>query len=160
MAADSISRAVVVPLPPEEAFRLFGPGLQRWWPREYTWGQEALDAIAIEPREGGFCYERGPHGFRCDWGRVLAWEPPRRLLFSWQIGPGREPVPDPAKASEVEVRFVAEEAEATRVELEHRGFDSHGEGGDAYRAALDSEQGWPYILDRYAAAGGSRDAEG
>jgi uncharacterized protein YndB with AHSA1/START domain len=156
MASDAIRAAVVVPLAPEQAFRLFAPGLASWWPREYTWGQEALETIAIEPHEGGFCYERGPHGFRSDWGRVLAWEPPKRLRFTWQIGPGREPLPDPARASEVQVTFVGEEADATRVELEHREFERHGEGGGGYRAALGSEQGWPYILDRYAAAASAR----
>lgn len=156
MASDSSNHAVVVPLAPEEAFRLFGPGLQSWWPREYTWGDDALETIAIEPREGGFCYELGPDGFRSDWGRVLVWEPAERLAFCWQIGPGREPVPDPARASEVDVRFIAEDAEQTRIELEHRGFERHGEGGEGYRAALGSEQGWPYILDRYASAAGVR----
>jgi len=156
VSADPIQRAVVVPLAREEAFRLFGPGFASWWPQEYTWAQDVLETIAIEPREGGRCFERGPHGFECDWGRVLNWEPAARLAFSWQIGPKREPVPDPEKASEVEVRFVAEQATETRVELEHRGFDRHGEGGGGYRAALDSEQGWPYILDRYAAAAGAR----
>lgn len=160
MSDPPIRRAVVVPLAPEEAFRLFGPGLASWWPREYTWGHDALETIAIEPHEGGLCHERGPHGFRSDWDGCWPWEPPERLAFRWQIGPGREPVPDPARASAAEALFVAE-AEATRVELEHRGFERHGEGGQGYRAALDSEQGWPYILDRYAAAAGTRgDAEG
>ena len=92
------------------------------------------------------CFELGPHGFRCDWGRVTVWEPPHRLVFRWQIGAQREPVPDPQRASEVEVRFADGE-----VRLEHRGFERHGPDAENYRAALASEQGWPYILGRYAA---------
>jgi uncharacterized protein YndB with AHSA1/START domain len=130
----------------ERAFAAFAD-LGTWWPPEYSWAGDVLEEIGIEPREGGHCYELGPHGFRCDWGRVTAWEPPRRLVFTWQIGPQREPAPDPARASEVEVRF-----EATSVTLEHRGFERHGPDHENYRAALASEHGWPYILGRYAAS--------
>jgi uncharacterized protein YndB with AHSA1/START domain len=129
----------------QEAFVAFAD-LQSWWPREYTWSGDVLEEIAIEPREGGRLYEVGPHGFTCDFGRVLAWEPGRRLAFTWQIGPSREPVPDPARASEVEVRF-----EDGAVEIEHRGFERHGDAGEGYAAALGSEQGWPYMLRGYAA---------
>lgn len=152
-AAESIRHVVTVAAAPERAFALFTEELTSWWPREYTWGQEALAGIRIEPREGGACVEEGPEGFRCDWGRVLACEPPRRLLFTWQIAPDRTPQPDPARASEVEVRFEAVE-EGTLVELEHRAFERHGEGGEGYRAGLASEQGWPYMLGRLAEAGG------
>lgn len=100
------------------------------------------------------CSEVGPHGFRCDWGRVLAAERPKRLRFTWQIGPSREPVPDPERASVVDVRFLAEGADSTRVEVEHHAFERHGEAAQGYRDALASEQGWPYMLGRYAAAAG------
>jgi uncharacterized protein YndB with AHSA1/START domain len=149
---DTLHHATTVAAPVERAFATFSDGLAGWWPREYTWAQDTLETIAIEPREGGRCFERGPHGFHCDWGRVLAWDPPDRLVFTWQIGPDRVPEPNPAKASEVEVRFVADGPSATRVELEHRGFSRHGDGGDRYRAAMGSRLGWPLILDRYAAA--------
>ena len=94
------------------------------------------------------CFELGPHGFRCDWGRVLAWEPPGRLVLAWQIGPTRVPKPDPAKASEVEVRFERD-GHATRASLSHTGFERHGEGrglrrGDGLRPGGD------YILARFA----------
>jgi uncharacterized protein YndB with AHSA1/START domain len=141
-----IRHAVSVPVPPERAFVAFVEELGAWWPREYTWSGDVLERIGMEPREGGLCTELGPHGFRCDWGRVLAYEPPHRLVFTWQIGPSREPVPDPARATEVEVRFGD-----GRVELEHRGFDRPGAGGEDYRAGLASDQGWPYMLGRYAA---------
>ncbi|HYD50983.1 MAG TPA: SRPBCC family protein [Gemmatimonadaceae bacterium] len=148
--SDSIRLAQTIARPPAEAFALFTEGLGRWWPREYTWGQEALEAIGMEPRPGGLCFERGPHGFRCDWGRVVAWEPPARVAFTWQISPRREPVPDPARASRVEVRFEAVGDAATRVTLVHDGFEWHGEGAAEYRAALASPEGWPFILERFA----------
>jgi uncharacterized protein YndB with AHSA1/START domain len=142
--------SLTVPGPPERAFVAFAEGFSAWWPREYTWSQESLDTIAIEPRAGGRCFERGPEGFQCDWGRVLAWEPPHRIVFTWQIGPSREPVPNPAKAGEVEVSFRAAGGADTRVELEHRGFARHGEAGAGYREMMGSPQGWPLILDRFA----------
>ncbi len=149
---DEVRRTATLRVPADRAFAVFTDGLAIWWPPEYTWAGDALDTIGIEPREGGRCFERGPHGFWCDWGRVLVWDPPHRLVLSWQISPERVPEPDPAKASEVEVRFVAEGPSACRVELEHRGFERHGEGGAGYRAGMDSAEGWTYILDRYAAA--------
>lgn len=147
-----IRLSMTVPASPDHAFAIFTKGLVSWWPAEYTWSQEVLEILAIEPGQGGHCFEQGPHGFRCDWGRVLVWEPPHRLVFTWQISPKREPEPNPARASEVEVRFVAEGPSHTRVEFEHRHFDRHGEGGVEYRAALGSPQGWSYILDRYVKA--------
>ena len=151
-AEDAVRVAASVEAPPARAFDVFTHSFAVWWPREYTWSQEVLDTIGLEPFEGGRCFERGPLGFACDWGRVLAWEPPRRLSFSWQIGPDRVPEPNLDKASEVEVRFAADGEAATLVELEHRGFERHGEGGQSYREALGSPQGWAYIVGRYAAA--------
>lgn len=149
---DRITQTLVAHVRQERAFELFTREMSIWWPREYTWAGEVLETIGIEPREGGRCFERGPHGFECDWGRVLVWEPPRRLVFSWQISPERAPEPDPAKAGAVEVRFVAEGPSVTRIELEHRGFARHGDEGRRYRQAMASELGWPRILGRYAAA--------
>lgn len=149
---DVIRRTLTVAAPPEHAFSVFTDGLATWWPAEYTWSAGVLDTIGIEPREGGLCFEVGPYGFRVDWGRVLMWEPPKRLVFAWQISPRREPVPDPAKASEVEVRFEPEGPASTRVEFEHRDLARHGGESTDYLAALASPGGWPYILDRYAAA--------
>jgi uncharacterized protein YndB with AHSA1/START domain len=146
-----MAHAIAVPLPPGAAFRRFTEEMGAWWPPEYTWAQQTLDTIVVEPREGGRCYERGPHGFSCDWGRVVECEPPQRLLFTWQISPQRVPQPDPDRASVVEVRFSADGDSATRVELEHRDFERHGEGAESYRAAMDSPQGWPLLLERFAA---------
>lgn len=83
---------------------------------------------------------------------MLAWEPPHRLVFTWQISPERVPEPDPDRASEVEVSFEPESPSRTRVEFEHRRFGRHGDGAAEYRAALNSPQGWPYILDCYRKA--------
>jgi uncharacterized protein YndB with AHSA1/START domain len=145
----AIHHSMTAPVSPARAFAIFTEGLANWWPAEYTWSQEALETIAIEPGEGGHCFERGPYGFRCDWGRVLVWEPPHRLVITWQISPKREPQPNPAKASEIEVHFESEGPSRTRLEFEHRHFARHGEGSAEYRTILDSPQGWPYILDRY-----------
>jgi uncharacterized protein YndB with AHSA1/START domain len=147
---EPIREAVTVPVPVDQAFAAFAD-LARWWPREYTWAADTLEDIGIEPREGGLCYERGPHSFTCHWGRVLAWEPPTRLVITWQIAPDRVPEPNPAKASEVEVRFHPAEPSGARVELEHRALARHGDGADAYRQGMASPAGWPHILGRYAA---------
>ncbi len=150
-ADEPIRVAATVPLPADQAFPAFAD-LARWWPRQYTWAADTLEDIGLEPREGGLCYERGPHGFTCHWGRVLAWEPPTRLLITWQIAPDRVPQPNPAKASEVEVRFRPADPSGTRVELEHRALARHGDAVGAYRQAMASPQGWPLILDRFAAS--------
>lgn len=149
-APDSLRASVTVPLPPEQAFTVFTDGMDRWWIREYTWsGPHALDRIAIEPREGGLCYEIGSYGLRLDWGRVLIWEAPHRLVFTWHISPQRVPQPDPADASEVEVDFRLE-GTGTRVDVEHRRIDRHGPGARSYRDQL--AVGWDELLARYAAA--------
>src|SRR5688572_25840184 len=108
--------------------------------------------IGIEPREGGFAFERGPHGFLVHWGRVTDWEPPDRLVFTWQIAADRSPQPDPAKASEVEVRFTDADDGGTRVAVEHRGWERHGEGAHEYRDGFEQAGAWPLVLERFAAA--------
>lgn len=149
---EAIRYRINLPIPAGRAFDVFTKEFDSWWPAEYTWSQDVLETIAIEPMEQGRCFERGPNNFECDWGRVLAWEPPRRLIFSWQISPDRVPVPDPAKASEVDVRFESEGRSETCVKFEHRHIDRHGEGAADYRSMLASPQGWPYILDCYIQA--------
>jgi uncharacterized protein YndB with AHSA1/START domain len=153
---EPIRLTLTVDCPLAEAFELFAERLGSWWPAEYTWSQNVLEAIGIEPRVAGMCFERGPFGFRCDWGRVLRWEPPRALELAWQISPRREPVPDPARASMVSVNFEAGSAGAsarTRLTLEHSAFENHGDGAREYREAMASPQGWAYILARFVDAG-------
>ena len=140
-----------LPVPAADAFATFTERMAAWWPADATWSGDSLESIGIEPRVGGFCFERGPHGLRLDWGRVTGWEPPNRLVFSWQIGADRTPEPNPAHASEVEVRFVDDGA-GSRITLEHRGFDRHAGDAAGYRDAMASAGGWPRILDRFVAA--------
>lgn len=146
---EPIRREVTVPASAERAFSIFIDEFADWWPGEYTWSGPVLEDIGIGRGVGGMCYEKGPHGFQCHWGRVLVWEPPQRLVLSWQISPQRIPEPDPERASEVEVRFHSEAASTTRVELEHREFERHGAGAEDYRAGMATPQGWTLILDRY-----------
>lgn len=147
----AVTSRLWVPANAEEAFTVFTVRLSDWWVKEYTWsGPHTLVDIGIEAGADGMAYEIGPHGFRADWGRVLAWQPPRRLLMTWQIGPDRAPVPDPAEASEVEVTFRPERRDRTRVDVEHRHFDRHGRDAEGYREALTA--GWHELLSRYADA--------
>ena len=106
---DMIQRSFTVPIPIDRAFIILTEELGTWWPQEYTWAGDVLETIGMETRKGGRCFEKGPYGFTCDWGRILIWEPPERLVFTWQISPN----------------------------------------GPSYRLALNSPQGWSYILDRY-----------
>ena len=148
----AITEKVTVPLTGEAAFDLFVNRLGEWWPRQYTWSNVVLEEIAIEPRVGGMCLERGPHGFRIDWGRVLAIDPPQRLEFTWQISPKREPIPDPEHASTVAVTFTDKDVDECEVGVVHSTFEAHGDGAPGYEAALAGNAGWPYILNRFAAA--------
>ena len=105
----------------------------------------------FEPRVGGHIYDRGEDGSECRWARVLAYEPPDRVVFSWDIGVQWQLEADPENASEVEVRFLAESPTRTRVELEHRHLDRHGPGWQALGEGVGSEAGWPLYLERFAA---------
>ena len=146
----SVRKQVTVGLPPAEAYTLFTDGMATWWPREsHHLGEADADAI-VEPREGGRWYERGDDGTECDWGRVLVWEPPHRLVLAWQIDAQWRP--DPDLVTEVEVRFVPDGPGATRVELEHRNLERFGDQAEAARAAFDSPDGWSGLLARYAVA--------
>ena len=145
----SIIETVTVNITPETAFSAFVEELNEWWPQGYTWSQDVLEEIGIEPKQGGFCYEIGPSGFRCDWGKIVEYEPPQLLKFTWQIGPNREPVPNPDKASKVIVSFERGAKDVTHVKLEHTQFHNHGEGAEGYHDAMASEYGWPYILKRF-----------
>jgi uncharacterized protein YndB with AHSA1/START domain len=127
--------AVTVPLSPERAFALFTEGFFSWWPHGHQLGKADLADVVLEPRTGGRYYERGVDGSECDWGQVLACEPPHRIVVSWRINANDDTWfadPDPARASEFEVTFVAQPDGQTRVELEHRHFERHGAGGGGH----------------------------
>ena len=144
--------AVTVPLPADRAFALFTEGYDSWWPGHHIGTAEMAEAV-LEPRAGGRYYERGVDGSECDWGRVLACDPPHRIVVSWQINANDEtwyPDPDPAHASEFEVTFTGQPDGQTRVEFEHRHFERHGAGGDGIHAGVSSSGGWATILDSYA----------
>lgn len=136
--------------PPGDAFSAFINDFNEWYPAEYTWSQNGLEAIAIESREGGRCYERGPHGFELDWGRVVAYQPPELLAFTWQISAKRVPIPDAENAGQVTIRFEPD-GDATKLTLEHAGFEHYAGQPAEYREALAAPRGWPYILNCFKA---------
>jgi uncharacterized protein YndB with AHSA1/START domain len=142
---------VTVSVPVEQAFRVFTDSFNTWWPQQHHIGQADLAEAILEPRAGGRWYERGVDGSTCDWGRVLVWEPPHRLVVTWQINGEWQFDPDPEHASEVEVRFTADGPEQTTVELEHR-LLHRLVGGQAVRDAIDSGDGWIAILELFAKA--------
>jgi len=147
--ATAISTAIVVQAPIERAFRLFTEDFDRVKPREHNMLGVEIAETVFEPHVGGRVYDRGVDGSECQWARVLALEPPNRLVFSWDISPQWQLESDPEKTSEVEVRFIAESAERTRVELEHRNLDRHGEGWEGERDAVAGGGGWPLYLQRF-----------
>jgi uncharacterized protein YndB with AHSA1/START domain len=148
----AVRREVVVDATIEWAFEVFTKRVGTWWPREHHVGQADMENVWFEPRVGGRCYEVGVDGSECDWGQVLAWEPPRRLVVAWQLNGQFEYDPDLSHASEYEVSFSEAGPGRTRVELEHRGFDRHGPEGDGIRRAVDDDAGWTYVMGLFAAA--------
>ena len=140
-----------VAAPLDRAFRVFTESFGTWWPPQYHIGQAEMAEAILEPHEGGRWYERGIDGSECDWGRVLVWEPPHRLVVTWQINGEFRFDPDPERASEVEVRFTATGPEQTRVELEHR-LLHRLVGGQVVQDTIGQGGGWGRILEAYAAA--------
>jgi uncharacterized protein YndB with AHSA1/START domain len=147
--ATSIHIAIVVDAPIEQAFRVFTQDFDRVKPREHNMLDVDIAETVFEPRVGGRVFDRGVDGSECQWARVLVFVPPNRLVFSWDINPQWQIESDPEKTSEVEVRFVAESDDRTRVELEHRNLDRHGEGWELERDVVASDGGWPLYLQRF-----------
>ena len=149
---DAVTHSVLVPLSPEAAFELFTTRFGDWWPKDSHHIADAPAAeVLIEPREGGRWFERAEDGSECDWGYVREIDPPDRILLAWHLTPDWRFDPDPSRATEVEVTFSAED-DHTRVTLEHRGFEIHGESGAAMRESVSSEGGWPALLELYRSA--------
>jgi uncharacterized protein YndB with AHSA1/START domain len=149
--AASVRSQIVVDAPIERAFSVFTEQFDRIKPREHNLLGVDIAETVFEPRVGGSIYDRGVDGSECRWARVLAYEPPERVVFSWDIGPTWQIEADPDKASEVEVRFIAEAPGRTRVELEHRNIDRHGDSWEGVREGVASPEGWPLYLQRYGA---------
>jgi uncharacterized protein YndB with AHSA1/START domain len=146
----SVRTQIVVEVPLERAFSVFTEDFDSIKPREHNMLAVEIAETVFEPREGGRIYDRGVDGSECHWARVLAYEPPDRVVFSWDITPRWQIESDLEKTSEVEVRFISETPERTRVELEHRNLDRHGEGWESARDGVGSEGGWPLYLQRFA----------
>jgi uncharacterized protein YndB with AHSA1/START domain len=145
----TVRTGIVIDVPADRAFALFTERFDRIKPREHNLLGVDIAESVFEARAGGRVYDRGVDGSECQWGRVVAYEPPARIVFTWDISPTWQPQTDPAKASEVEVRFVADGPDRTRVELEHRHLDRHGEGWEGTREGVGGDGGWPLYLERF-----------
>jgi uncharacterized protein YndB with AHSA1/START domain len=144
-----VRRSIFVNAPQAHAFEVFTSGIGRWWPKTHAIGEAELDKPVIEPREGGRWYQLGVDGSECDIGKVLAWEPPSRLLLAWQLDPDWKFVPD--LVTEVEVLFTPE-GEGTLVELEHRNLERMGDRADEMAEKVGSPGGWTAVLQLYSEA--------
>ena len=144
-----VRKTLSVKATPERAFEVFTAGFDRWWPRSHHIGGVDMARAVLEPRAGGRWYEVGVDGAECDWGEVLVWDPPQRLILAWRIGADWKY--DPSLRTEVELRFTREAGGATRVDFEHRLLENMGEAGAAVREAIDSPGGWSGILAMFAA---------
>jgi|SRR5829696_2062629 len=146
----AVRRTITVAAPVEHTFRTFTESFTTWWPAGYHIGKAEYAEAVIEPREGGRWFERGVDDSECDWGRVLVWDPPGRLVLTWQINGRWQYDPDPARASEIEVRFTAVDAGRTRVDLEHRLLERLVDGA-AMHESISAEGGWGTLLQTFAA---------
>ena len=146
-----VRREIAVEAPIEKAFAAFTERFGDFKPPEHNLLNAPIAETVFEPRVGGHIFDRGVDGSECRWARVLVYEPPHRVVFSWDIGPTWQVETEPDNASEVEVRFIAETPQRTRVELEHRNIDRHGPGWEAVRDGVGHDEGWPLYLQRYAA---------
>jgi len=145
-----VRRSIVVSTPQKRAFEIFTTFA--WWPKSYSIlpSRAPQQAAVLEPRVGGRWFERGEDGSECDWGKVLVFDPPRRLVFTWQISPSY--TFDPDVETEVEVSFIADGPNKTRVELEHRLFERFGDAGEKVRQDVDAPGGWGGVLEQFAQA--------
>jgi len=148
--AATVRQEIAVEAPVDRAFRVFTEQMDKIKPREHNMLGVDIAETVLEPRAGGRIYDRGTDGSECEWASVIAFEPPDRLVFSWNVSPRWQVETDPARRSEVEVRFIAEGPDRTRVELEHRHLDRHGDGWEGLRDGVAAPDGWPLYLQRYS----------
>lgn len=146
---NNIQKKVIIETEKEKAFGIFLKELGNWWPKEYTWSQDQLVALKVNPTINGFFTEIGPYGFQCDWGRITKINN-YSVTFYWQISPNRVPEPNPERSSEVEISFNSEN-DYTIILLEHRDFSKHGVDGKMYEDMMKSPEGWDYILAAFVA---------
>lgn len=146
-----VQRRVVVKGTPERAFAVFTERFDAIKPREHNMLGTPIVATVVEPHIGGRIVDRGEDGSECAWARILAYDPPNRITFTWDIGPTWQLESDQDNASEVEIRFVADGPDRTLVQLEHRHLDRHGAGWESLRDGVADDQGWPLYLARFAA---------
>jgi uncharacterized protein YndB with AHSA1/START domain len=149
-AETSVRASIVVEAPIERAFSVFTKDFGSFKPPEHNILAVEIAETVFEPRVGGHLYDRGVDGSECRWARVLAYEPPNRVVLSWDISPQWQIETDLEKTSEVEVQFISETPERTRIELEHRHLDRHGEGWEQERDGVAAPDGWPLYLQRFA----------
>jgi len=145
-----VRKSIVVKADVAHAFEVFTARISNWWPRSHSVGASPQTSVVMEPRSGGRWYEIGQDGSQCNWGKVLAFEPPSRLLLAWQINGDWKY--DPDLVTEVEVKFTSLGGGETRVELEHRNIERFGDKAETMRSAIDSEGGWSAIVKLYAEA--------
>jgi uncharacterized protein YndB with AHSA1/START domain len=148
--AAPVRTSIVVQAPIAQAFEVFTADMGSWWPASNHILEGELAEMVFEPRVGGHIYDRATDGSECHWARVLTYEPPDRVVFSWDINLKWQLETDPRRTSEVEVRFVAETPTRTRVELEHRNLQRHGDGWESMHAAVGSPNGWTGGLEAFA----------
>jgi uncharacterized protein YndB with AHSA1/START domain len=146
----TVRQQITVEAPVERAFRVFTEQMDKIKPREHNMLGVDIAETVFERRAGGRIYDRGTDGSECEWASVIAYEPPDRVVFSWNVSPHWQVEADPGRRSEVEVRFIAEGSDRTRVELEHRHLDRHGDGWEGLRDGVAAPDGWPLYLQRYA----------
>jgi uncharacterized protein YndB with AHSA1/START domain len=152
VADTSVRTSTVVEAPTDRAFAVFTNEIGSWWPPEHHILEGELAEMVFEPHVGGHVYDRAVDGSECRWARVLAYEPPHRFVISWDINMQWQIETDPARTSEIEVWFVAEGPNRTRVELEHRNLERHGEGWERMRDSVASPDGWEVGMRRFAEA--------
>ena len=146
-----VRKSITVKAQPARAFEIFTREIDTWWPRSHHIGKSPMRCIKLEEHAGGRCYTEQEDGTECDWGSVLVWDPPRRLVFAWQITHEWGYEPSLERSSEVEITFTpAAGGVGTQVDLVHRFFERHGAGGATMRTSVDAPNGWTGLLALFA----------
>jgi len=145
-----VRASIIVDAAVDRAFAVFTDDIAGWWPPDHHILQAELASMEFEPRVGGSIIDRGVDGSECRWARVLAYDPPHRVVFTWDISLAWQVESDPGRTSEIEVTFSADGEGRTRVELEHRHIERHGDGWEQMHGAVGSPDGWAVGMQRYA----------